>query len=128
MPNHTATHIAATGGTYYAYPAHSSATYSLANWATHRVQLAELSAPNLGTYQGTLDDAKGFSWLVFAGSSQPASWDSALAEIDLTSDEVGKIHRSATAVPAGSPREKQIETSGGTVIKKIIERENGVPS
>lgn len=87
MATHPAYHPAETGGTYYAYPA-DAATYSLAAWTTHRVPLTELASPDLGIYAGTLDDAKGFDWLVFSGATQPVSWRDAVAEISLWSADV----------------------------------------
>lgn len=86
MATRTVTFTDTTGGAYYAYPAHSSSTYSLANWTTHRVQLVELSAPNTGIYQGNVDDAKGFIWYVFSGASQPASWSDAVAVVDFSTE------------------------------------------
>jgi hypothetical protein len=77
-------HTAPPGGTHYAYPARSSATYSLANWTTHRVQLVELAAPNLGNYQGNVDDEKGMVWYIFSGASQPSDWGQAVAVVDFS--------------------------------------------
>ena len=77
MATHTATHIAGTGGTYYAFPV----SQSLGDWATYRIALAEASSPNLGRYQGTIDDANGSEWLVFSGASQPAGVYAAVGTI-----------------------------------------------
>lgn len=69
----TLQHIAATGGTYYAFPA----SQSLAAWTTYRVQLVEGTVANIGRYQGTVDSYG--PWYVFSGASQPASWDDYVA-------------------------------------------------
>lgn len=102
MATHTATHIAGTGGTYYAFPV----SQSLGDWATYRIALAEASSPNLGRYQGTIDDANGSEWLVFSGASQPAGAYAAVGTIstlDATAaTEIGKVKRSASAVAAGA--------------------------
>lgn len=71
---HTVTWTAATGGTYYAYPAGSS----LGDWATNRVQLAESGAPNEGYYSGTVDDTDGVTWYLFSGATQPSAWNEAI--------------------------------------------------
>lgn len=81
MTTHTATHLASTGGTYYAFPT----SQSLADWETYRVQLSEASSPNLGRYQGSLDDTNGSEWVVFAGSTQPSSFGEAIATISAVS-------------------------------------------
>lgn len=56
---------------------------SLADWATHRVALAESAAPNTGRYSADLDDAKGFDWAVFDGTDQPSSFNDFVATISL---------------------------------------------
>jgi len=65
-----------TGLVLYAFPA----SQSLGDWTTHRELLVERSAPNLGMYDATLDDAKGFVWYVFEGATQPASWADHVSE------------------------------------------------
>jgi len=80
----TVEYLGVAGAVYFAYPSHSSSTYSLANWTTHRVQLVELAAPNTGNYQGEVDDAKGYVWYIFSGSSQPSDWGQAVAVVDFT--------------------------------------------
>lgn len=77
---HTIHYIDTTGGTYYAFPS----SQSLANWATYRVLLAELTGANLGKYEGSVDDANGSDWIVFAGGTQPANWDVAIDVISLS--------------------------------------------
>lgn len=86
MATRIADYIGPAGETIYIYPLRSLAgsDYSLADWTTHRVQLVEKASPNLGRYQGSADDTKGYIWAVFIGATQPASWDEAVATIDLT--------------------------------------------
>ena len=80
--------------------------YSLADWSTHRVQLTEKAAPNLGRYQGSADDTKGYDWAVFSGANQPDSWDERVAIVDLRHsaivEEVQRVPRSSTALTAGA--------------------------
>jgi hypothetical protein len=73
-----------TGQTYYAFPR----TQSLADWATYRIQLVELSAPDEGRYEGDIDDTNGFVWYIFQGSSQPSNWSAPEAIIDFSSDDI----------------------------------------
>ena len=76
---HTIRYIDTTGGTYYAFPS----SQSLASWATYRVLLAELTGANLGKYEGIVDDSNGGEWIIFAGGTQPATWDLALDLVPL---------------------------------------------
>jgi hypothetical protein len=69
------------GQTIYAYPD----GYSLADWITHRVQLVEQSAPNLGRYQAALDESKSTLWRFFEGAGQPANWNEAKGFFNLSS-------------------------------------------
>lgn len=80
MADHTLTYVATTGGTYYAYPLGQS----LADWTTYRVAFTESGSPNTGLYQTTVDDGNGVIWYIFSGASQPSSWDTNVASIDLT--------------------------------------------
>jgi hypothetical protein len=70
------------GQTLYAYPD----GYSLADWITHRVQLVEQSAPNLGRYQATLDESKSTLWRFFEGAGQPTNWSESKGYFQLDSD------------------------------------------
>lgn len=70
-----------TGGTYTAYPADES----LADWATYDVAATAGTGANVGRYSFVLDDAVATEWVVFSGSSQPASWDLYVGTITLDS-------------------------------------------
>lgn len=85
MANQKVIHNAPSGGTYYAHPADLE-LYSLANWATNRVQLNERAAPNVGQYANEVDDSKGMVWLIFESATQPASADEAVASVALEAE------------------------------------------
>lgn len=87
MATHTATHLAATGKTVYAYPTGQSLT----DWTTHRAALTEGTGDNVSRYTGTLNDANGYEWLVFEQALQPASWDLAVASISVAGLVQGTI-------------------------------------
>lgn len=70
-----------TGGTYTAYPANQS----LADWATYDVAATAGTGANVGRYSFVLDDAVATEWVVFSGSTQPASWDLYIGTISLDS-------------------------------------------
>lgn len=95
---HTVYYSAASGGTYYAYPIGQS----LADWTTYRSQLSPGSSPNASRYSGTLNDAHGLAWVVFSGASQPASWDAAVADIDLQTAVMPTTLLSTTTSDTGS--------------------------
>jgi hypothetical protein len=66
---------------------------SLANWSTAKVQLTESASPNTGRWTGTLS---GGTWAVFEGSSQPASFESSVANIVVPTSETGEGARTVT--------------------------------
>ena len=73
-----------TGATIYAFPSDADLT----DYVADKVQLVEDPAPNLGRYRCNWDTADGTSVSVFAGSTQPASWEDAITGLgfDLSSE------------------------------------------
>lgn len=69
-------HVATAGGSYSAFPIGKS----LSLWATYRVILVADSSPDTTRYRGSVDDANGDTWLVYAGTTVPASENAYLAE------------------------------------------------
>jgi hypothetical protein len=93
---HTVYWSTATGGTYTAFPANQS----LADWLTYDAALTEGSGANVGRYAMSLNDASGTSWLIFAGTTQPTSWDQYVASVDLSA---------AIAASSGSSQEVEAD-------------------
>jgi hypothetical protein len=95
-------YIDASGGTYSVFPT----SQSLEDWATYRTVMTEGTGADTGRYAADIDDAHGSEWAVFAGSTQPASWDLALEVLSvdpaISAAEVKKIPRLAAAVSAGA--------------------------
>ena len=118
-------HLAPTGGTYYAYPAEAS-VYSLADWATHAVELVELGAPDAGVYQGELDTDKGFTWLVFSGASQPSAWNAAIAEVALADASIAANAAIAAAQVVKIPRAAADLDPGGQVTRNKVSASSGM--
>jgi hypothetical protein len=67
-----------TGGTYSAFPFESmnGSAVSLNLWSTYRAAAVEASAPNLGLYTVTIDDAFPIWAILSQGVTQPANWHS----------------------------------------------------
>lgn len=95
MAIHTINHTDDSGLSLYAFPADSA--YSLVDWTTHRVALAERAGPDVGIYDATLDDAKGVTWLVFEGANQPAGYAYAIAKVDLLGEQIAADAAAAKA-------------------------------
>ena len=126
MATFTAYHIAASGGTYRAFPL-SEADFT--NWATLKVTMTEAGAT--GKYSGTLDDTYGNDWAIFASDSTPTSFSAAVGLVDLggsvtnvdltdISAEIAKIPRAASALTPGGniTRSKQSATSD-TLVERL---------
>lgn len=100
-----------TGATIYAFPSDADLT----DYVADKVQLVEDPAPNLGRYRCNWDTADGTSVSVFAGATQPASWEDAITGLgfDLSSEiaatqataaalDASKIPRLTDAIAAGA--------------------------
>jgi hypothetical protein len=118
------------GGTYTAFPIDQS----LADWTTYDVAGAAGTGANLGRYTFVLDDATATEWVVFSGSSQPASWDLYIGTItlEMCCEEViaGPIQRSLnspaqawafTLTPDGLVGEISRGASGGASQTFIVD-------
>lgn len=70
-------HLAATGLTFWAFPANQT---SFANWNTLKIQLVDSNS--IGSYIATLNDTNGLLWLVFQGDDTPTLMGAAVAKID----------------------------------------------
>lgn len=84
----TATLIYTSGLTLYAFPV----SQDLADWETHRVELAEGTGDDAGRYTATLTAAG--DHLVFVGSDKPA-WDAWVASIPSNPVRVAVLQRGA---------------------------------
>jgi len=107
-----------TGATIYAFPSDAD----LANYVADKVQLVEDPAPNLGRYRCNWDTADGTSVSVFAGATQPASWEDAITGLgfDLSS-EIAATQATAAALDASKiPRLLNPIAAGASAIETWI--------
>lgn len=82
-------HIAATGGTFHAYPLGES----LEDWETHAVELVEGEGADVGRYSGTVDDEAGLFWAIFSGETAPEDWSEAVTQVSVSVYQGDATHR-----------------------------------